>query len=210
MRGGVDILLVETIFDTLNAKAAIMAMERVFESKGRRWPVMISVTFADKSSRTLTGQTVEAFWTSIAHAKPLSVGMNCGLGALDLRPLVEEMSKLADCFTSCHPNAGLPDPLSDTGFSETPEQTLEAVGTLTKAGLLNIVGGCCGTTPATIKLIADGVQEMPPREVPAHEPEMRLSGQEVFVLSSSSNFTMVGERDEYHGFATLCQIDQER
>ena len=210
IEGGVDILLVETIFDTLNAKAAIMALENVFEAKGRRWPVMISVTFADKSSRTLTGQTVEAFWNSIAHAKPLSVGMNCGLGALDLRPLVEEMSKLADCHTSCHPNAGLPDPLSDTGFSETPEQTLEAVSSLTKAGLLNIVGGCCGTTPETIKLIADGVQAMVPREVPVHAPEMHLSGQEAFALTSASNFTMVGERTNITGsprFAKLIKND---
>lgn len=206
VEGGVDILLVETIFDTLNAKAAIIALEKVFEAEGKRWPVMISVTFADKSSRTLTGQTVEAFWNSIAHAKPLSVGMNCGLGALDLRPLVEEMSKLADCHTSCHPNAGLPDPLSDTGFSETPEQTLEAVSSLTKAGLLNIVGGCCGTTPATIKLIADGVEEMEPREVPVHEPEMHLSGQEAFSLTSASNFTMVGERTNITGSPRFAKL----
>ncbi len=210
IEGSVDILLVETVFDTLNAKAAIMALEKVFDAKGKRWPVMISVTFADKSSRTLTGQTVEAFWNSIAHAKPLSVGMNCGLGALDLRPLVEEMSKLADCYTSCHPNAGLPDPLSDTGFSETPEQTLEAVSSLTKAGLLNIVGGCCGTTPATIKLIADGVEEIEPRQVPVHEPRMHLSGLEAFSLTSVSNFTMVGERTNITGsprFAKLIKND---
>ncbi len=206
IEGGVDILLVETIFDTLNAKSAVMAMERVFEAQGARWPVMISVTFADKSNRTLTGQTVEAFWRSIAHAKPLSVGMNCGRGALDLRPLVEELSQLADCHTSCHPNAGLPDPLSETGFEETPDQTLAAVSRLTEAGLLNIVGGCCGTTPETIKLIAEAVREMEPRQVPSHEPEMHLSGQEAATINAASNFVMVGERTNITGSPRFAKL----
>ncbi len=206
IEGGVDILLVETIFDTLNAKAAIMAMEQVFKSEGKRWPVMLSVTFADRSNRTLTGQTVEAYWRSVAHAKPLSVGMNCGRGALDLRPLVEELSGLADCHTSCHPNAGLPDPLSETGFEETPRQTVEAVTSLTKSGLLNLVGGCCGTTPETIKLIADAVRDTPPRDVPVIEPAMHLSGQEAATIHAESNFIMVGERTNITGSPRFAKL----
>lgn len=208
--GGVDILLVETIFDTLNAKAAIMAIEQVFDAKGKRWPVMLSVTFADKSNRTLTGQTVEAFWRSVAHAKPLSVGINCGRGALDLRPLVEEMSQIADCHISCHPNAGLPDPLSETGFEETPDQTLAAVSSLTEAGLINILGGCCGTTPETIGLMAKAIRETKPRTVPVHEPEMHLSGQEALTIHADTNFIMVGERTNITGsprFAKLIKAD---
>ncbi len=207
IEGGVDILLLETIFDTLNAKAAVMAMEKVFDERGKRWPVMISVTFADKSNRTLTGQTVEAFWRSIEHARPLSVGMNCGRGASDLRPLVEELSQLASgSFTSCHPNAGLPDPLSETGFEETPEQTLENVTALTEAGLLNLVGGCCGTTPDTIGLIAKAVAEMEPRRVPSPEPTMRLSGQEAFSITADSNFTMIGERTNITGSPRFAKL----
>ena len=166
LEGGVDLLLVETIFDTLNAKAAIFAISEVFESLGKKVPVLISGTIADLSGRTLTGQTVGAFLTSILHAEPLVVGLNCALGPAEMRPHVEEMARLAPCFTSAYPNAGLPDPLSPTGFPETPESFAPQLRDWARNGWLNIVGGCCGTTPEHIRAIADAVRDCPPRPLP--------------------------------------------
>ena len=166
MEGGVDVLLVETIFDTLNAKAAIFAIAQVFESLGRKVPVLVSGTITDLSGRTLTGQTVGAFLTSILHAEPLVVGLNCALGPADMRPHVEELSRLAPCYTSFYPNAGLPDPLSPTGFPETPESLAPQLRDWAEHGWLNIVGGCCGTTPAHIRALADAVRPFAPRRLP--------------------------------------------
>ncbi len=166
LEGGVDVLLVETIFDTLNAKAAIFAISEVFEELGKKVPVLISGTITDLSGRTLTGQTVGAFLTSILHAEPLVVGLNCALGPAEMRPHVEEMARLAPCFTSVYPNAGLPDPLSETGFPETPESMAPQLRDWARNGWLNLVGGCCGTTPAHIRAIAEAVREFPPRILP--------------------------------------------
>ena len=151
--GGADILLVETIFDTLNAKAALFSIEQHFEKAGRRWPVMISGTITDASGRTLSGQTAEAFWNSLRHIRPLSFGLNCALGAAELRQYVEELSHVCDCFISAHPNAGLPNPLSPTGYDETPEQLAVEIVDWARHGFVNIVGGCCGTSPAHLSLI---------------------------------------------------------
>lgn len=146
VEGGVDLLLFETVFDTLNLKAALFAVEDYFDNNPRL-PVMISVTITDNSGRTLSGQTPEAFWHSIKHVRPLSVGINCALGASDMRPYIERLSKISDCYISCYPNAGLPNPLSETGYDETPEYTSEQLLDFAKSGFLNMVGGCCGTTP---------------------------------------------------------------
>ena len=149
IEGGADLLLIETIFDTLNAKAAIFAVETLFEEAGRRWPVVISGTITDASGRTLSGQTTEAFWNSVRHAKPLSIGLNCALGAKDLRPYLEELSNKADTFVSAHPNAGLPNEFGE--YDETPEEMAAVIEDFARAGFLNIVGGCCGSTPANIE-----------------------------------------------------------
>ncbi len=166
IEGGVDLLLVETIFDTLNAKAALFAIAEVFESLGKKLPLLISGTITDLSGRTLTGQTVGAFLTSILHAEPLAVGFNCALGPHEMRPHIEELARLAPCFTLAYPNAGLPDPLSPTGFPETPESLAPQLREWAENGWLNIVGGCCGTTPAHIRAIADSVREFAPRPLP--------------------------------------------
>ncbi len=177
--GGVDVLLVETIFDTLNAKAALFAIEEYFDAHpDSRVPVMLSGTITDLSGRTLTGQTVEAFFNSVSHARLLSVGLNCALGPKEMRPYLEELSRVAPIFVSCYPNAGLPDPLSPTGFPETPESLAPQLREWAEAGLLNIVGGCCGTTPAHIRAIAEAVKGLRPREVPEVESRLRLSGLE--------------------------------
>ncbi len=166
LEGGVDFLLVETIFDTLNAKAAIFAIAEVFESLGKKLPVVISGTITDLSGRTLTGQTVGAFLTAILHAEPLAVGFNCALGPQEMRPHIEELARLAPCFTIAYPNAGLPDPLSPTGFPETPESLAPQLREWAEKGWLNIVGGCCGTTPEHIRAIAETVREFAPRRLP--------------------------------------------
>jgi 5-methyltetrahydrofolate--homocysteine methyltransferase len=164
MEGGCDVFLVETIFDTLNAKAAIFAIDELFEDTGERLPIIISGTVTDASGRILSGQTVSAFWYSVRHAHPLAIGLNCALGATLMRPYVEELSKIAgDTFISCYPNAGLPNPMSDTGFDETPEITGGLVEEFAKAGFLNIAGGCCGTTPDHIAAIAKRVSAYQPR-----------------------------------------------
>ena len=168
IEGGADVLLVETIFDTLNAKAALFAIDEAFEQTGERLPIMISGTVTDASGRVLSGQTVTAFWYSVRHAQPLSVGLNCALGAALMRPYVQELNRAApDTFISCYPNAGLPNPMSDTGFDETPEVTSRLVREFAAEGLVNIVGGCCGTTPDHIGAIANAVGPLAPRGVQA-------------------------------------------
>jgi 5-methyltetrahydrofolate--homocysteine methyltransferase len=206
---GVDVLLVETIFDTLNAKAALFAVERAFELTGKRLPVMISVTITDQSGRTLSGQTSQAFWYSVQHARPLSVGINCALGAHAMRPYLQELSSVADCFISCYPNAGLPNPLSDTGYDETPRDTAEALGALVDEGLLNIVGGCCGTTPAHIEAIRDRVLDRRPRNVFATDPRLTLSGLEPLVITAENPFVLIGERTNVTGSPKFRKLIEE-
>ena len=165
LEGGADVLLVETIFDTLNAKAALFAIDEVFEQTGECLPLLISGTVTDASGRILSGQTVTAFWYSVRHARPLAVGLNCALGAALMRPYIQELNRAApDTFISCYPNAGLPNPMSDTGFDETPEVTSRLLHEFAAQGLVNIVGGCCGTTPAHIAAIAQAVQPLPARQ----------------------------------------------
>ena len=177
--GGVDVLLVETIFDTLNAKAALFAIEDFFDAHpDRRIPIMVSGTITDLSGRTLTGQTVEAFYNSVSHARLLTIGLNCALGPKEMRPYLEELSRVAPIYVSCYPNAGLPDPLSATGFPETPESLAPQIREWAEAGLLNLVGGCCGTTPAHIRAIAEAMRGLKPRVLPAVESRLRLSGLE--------------------------------
>ncbi len=169
LEGGVDLFLVETIFDTLNAKAAIFALDELMEETGERLPVILSGTVTDASGRILSGQTVAAFWHSVRHARPLAVGLNCALGAALMRPYIEELSKVAaDTWISCYPNAGLPNPMSETGFDETPEVTASLMGEFAKSGFLNIAGGCCGTTPEHIAAIAEQVAQYRPRS--RHDP----------------------------------------
>ena len=166
VEGGADVLLVETIFDTLNAKAALFAIDEFFEASGERLPVIISGTVTDASGRILSGQTVSAFWASVRHIQPLAVGLNCALGATLMRPYIQELAKVAgDTFISCYPNAGLPNPMSDTGFDETPEVTSRLLREFAAEGLVNIVGGCCGTTPQHIAAIHDSVAPLAPRSV---------------------------------------------
>lgn len=161
--GGVDLFLVETIFDTLNAKAALFALDELFENTGERLPIMISGTVTDASGRILSGQTVEAFWNSLRHAKPLTFGLNCALGAALMRPYIAELAKLCDTYVSCYPNAGLPNPMSDTGFDETPADTSGLLKEFAEAGLVNVAGGCCGTTPEHIAAIAKALSGVKPR-----------------------------------------------
>ncbi len=164
LEGGCDLFLVETIFDTLNAKAAIFALDELMAETGERLPVIISGTVTDASGRILSGQTVPAFWHSVRHARPLAVGLNCALGAALMRPYIEELAKVAgDTFVSCYPNAGLPNPMSETGFDETPEMTANLLEEFAKSGFLNIAGGCCGTTPEHIAAIARQVSSYRPR-----------------------------------------------
>ena len=198
--GGVDLLLVETIFDTLNAKAAFFAIESYFERIQRRLPVMASVTFiTENSDRNFIGQTVEGFWNSISHVPLLSVGINCALGPKELRPLIEDLSRIAPIFVSSHPNAGLPNPMLPTGFPETPESFAPQLREWAQNGWLNLVGGCCGTTPAHIRMIAAAVKGLPPRVPPKAEPHLRLSGLEALTFRSDTNFVNVGERTNVTG-----------
>ncbi len=169
--GGADVLLVETIFDTLNAKAALFAIEQFYEDTGHApLPLMISGTVTDASGRILSGQTVEAFWNSVRHAKPISIGLNCALGAALMRPYLAELSKVAEVRVSVYPNAGLPNPMSDTGFDETPEITSSLVREFAEAGFVNLAGGCCGTTPEHIAAIAAKLEGLPPRALPSALP----------------------------------------
>src|SRR5438093_202946 len=173
--GGADLFLVETIFDTLNGKAALFALESYFERSGRRFPIIVSGTITDASGRTLSGQTTEAFWNSVRHVHPLAVGLNCSLGGALMRPYIEEMARVADTFVSCYPNAGLPNPSSDTGYDEAPETTARLIGDFAKSGFVNIVGGCCGTTPEHIRAIARAVSTVAPRKLPAQAAAEALS-----------------------------------
>lgn len=178
VEGGVDILMPETVFDVLNLKAALHAIEDLFDTMEERLPVIVSLTITDQSGRTLSGQTPEAAWNSIRHAKPTAVGLNCALGADLMHPYLKELSAVADTFVHVYPNAGLPNPLSKTGYDETPAHTGKAVSTFASEGLVNLVGGCCGTTPPHIKAIKECMSKYAPRKVPKIEKALRLSGLE--------------------------------
>ena len=197
--GGADILIVETIFDTLNAKAALFAIETLFEERGRRWPVIISGTITDASGRTLSGQVTEAFWNSIRHAKPIAVGLNCALGAPEMRPYIAEMSRIADTFVSCYPNAGLPNAFGE--YDESPVCQAGYIADFAQAGLVNLVGGCCGTTPEHIAEIANVVDGLAPRKVPEVEVATRLAGLEPLNITAESLFVNIGERTNITGSA---------
>jgi 5-methyltetrahydrofolate--homocysteine methyltransferase len=204
LRGGVDAILIETIFDTLNAKAAIVASRRAMAAHGTQLPLMISGTITDRSGRTLSGQTPAAFWQSIRHAQPLTVGLNCALGAEEMRPHLLELATVADTFVCAYPNAGLPNELG--GYNETPEQTAAYVAEFAEAGLVNVVGGCCGTTPAHIEAIASAVEGAAPRVVPMRTPRLELSGLEPFALTDDIPFVNVGERTNITGSAKFRRL----
>jgi 5-methyltetrahydrofolate--homocysteine methyltransferase len=204
VEGGVDVLMVETIFDTLNAKAALFAIDELLEETGVRLPIMISGTITDASGRTLSGQTVEAFWNSMRHARPLSIGFNCALGAKQLRPHVEELSRIADTYVSAHPNAGLPNAMAE--YDELPAETAEHIREWAESGWLNVTGGCCGTTPAHIKAIASMVAGFKPREIPKIEPRLRLSGLEPLNVGHDSLFVNVGERANVTGSKAFARL----
>jgi 5-methyltetrahydrofolate--homocysteine methyltransferase len=202
--GGADILLVETIFDTLNAKAALFAIEQVFDQIGGRLPVMISGTITDKSGRTLSGQTTEAFWNSLSHIRPLSFGLNCAWGASQLRPYIAELARIADLPVSAHPNAGLPNEFGE--YDESPATMAAKIREFAESGFLNIVGGCCGTTPAHIRAIAEAVKDSPPRAIPTLEPRCRLAGLEPLHIGPDSLFVNVGERTNVTGSAIFKKL----
>ena len=205
--GGSDLLMVETIFDTLNAKAALYSLSRFFDRVSQRWPIMISGTITDASGRTLSGQTTEAFWNSVNHVKPLTIGLNCALGADALRPYVQEMSRVATTLTSVHPNAGLPNEFG--GYDETPEHMAELVGEYARSGFVNIVGGCCGTTPEHIGAIAQAVKGLPPRRIPNRPKEARLSGLEPLTINKVTGFVNIGERTNVAGSAKFAKLIRE-
>jgi 5-methyltetrahydrofolate--homocysteine methyltransferase len=205
--GGADLLLVETVFDTLNAKAAIFAVETLFEEHGRRWPVVVSGTITDASGRTLSGQTTEAFWNSVRHARPIAVGLNCALGAADLRPYVAELSRVADCFVSCHPNAGLPNEFGE--YDQSPDDMAGVLGEFAGAGLLNIVGGCCGTTPEHVAALATAVKGAEPRVPAQAAPALRLAGLEPLNVTEDSLFVNIGERTNITGSARFRRLITE-
>ena len=207
IEGGVDILIVETIFDTLNAKAAFYAIEKLFEDMQITLPLMASVTFIQPgSNRGMTGQTVEAFWNSISHVPLLSVGMNCALGPKEMRPLIEELAGLAPIAVSVYPNAGLPDPLLPTGFPETPETFAPKIKEWADEGWLNLVGGCCGTTPDHIKSLREAIEPVSPRTIPEIEPQMRLSGLDALTVTPASNFVNIGERTNVAGSPRFAKL----
>src|SRR5438045_4638548 len=202
--GGVDVLLIETVFDTLNLKAGLIAVEEAFAERGRRIPLMLSVTITDRSGRTLSGQTIDAFWVSVAHARPLAVGINCALGAREMRPYLAELSRVATTFISSYPNAGLPNAFGQ--YDQHAPETGELVRDFAASGFVNIVGGCCGTTPDHIKAIADNVAGLPPRRIPTADgrptfktPHTQFAGLEVLTIRPDSNFQMIGERTNVTG-----------
>ena len=205
--GGADIILIETIFDTLNAKAAVYAVEEYFAEYEIELPVMISGTITDASGRTLTGQTTEAFFNSLQHAKPISFGLNCALGAKELRPYISELSRIADCFVSAHPNAGLPNEFG--GYDETPQDMVDELSEWAEQGLLNIVGGCCGTSPAHIKALSQISENYAPRKIPALVPSCHLSGLEPLTIDKESLFVNVGERTNVTGSAKFLRLIKE-
>ncbi len=202
--GGVDLLLVETVFDTLNAKAALFAVDSLFEERGTRLPLIISGTITDASGRTLSGQTTEAFYNSIRHARPLVVGLNCALGARELRQYVEELSSIAESHVSCYPNAGLPNAFGE--YDDTPESMAREMGEWARAGFLNLVGGCCGTTPDHIRAIANAVRDSAPRKLPARPPMLRLAGLEPFNIGAGSLFVNIGERTNVTGSKAFARL----
>jgi 5-methyltetrahydrofolate--homocysteine methyltransferase len=204
MNGGADVLMIETIFDTLNAKAALYAIEEIFAELGERLPVWISGTITDLSGRTLTGQTTEAFWHSVRHARPFAVGLNCALGARELRPYVDELSQAADTLVSAHPNAGLPNEFG--GYDDTPENMAAMIGEFARSGIVNIVGGCCGTTPAHIKAFGEAIAGVIPRAIPEKPKYLRLSGLEPFTLTPETNFVNIGERTNITGSAKFRKL----
>ena len=204
VEGGADLIMVETIFDTLNAKAALFAVDEYFERSGVYLPVMISGTITDRSGRTLSGQTVGAFWNSMSHARPFSVGLNCALGAKDLRPHIEELAGIAQTYTSLHPNAGLPNEMGE--YDESPEYMAGMLREFAQAGFLNIVGGCCGTTPDHIRAIAEAVRPFAPRQVPQVEKKLRLSGLEPLTIGDDSLFVNVGERTNVTGSKAFARL----
>lgn len=210
VKGGVDLLLSETTFDTLNLKAALFAIQKFNEERTSPIPTMISVTITDASGRTLSGQTVAAFWNSVRHVAPLSVGINCALGAEEMRPYIAELSRIAESYVSCYPNAGLPNPLSETGYDETPEDTSNFLVEFAESGLVNFVGGCCGTTPEHIKAIHDKLIDIPPRKRPSIEVETRLSGLEALNIphaaGTARSFLMVGERTNVTGSPRFAKL----
>ncbi|MDY3197396.1 MAG: methionine synthase [Pseudomonadaceae bacterium] len=207
VQGGADLIMIETIFDTLNAKAAIFAVQGVFEELGVELPIMISGTITDASGRTLSGQTTEAFWNSVRHAKPISVGLNCALGARELRPYLEELSNKADTYVSAHPNAGLPNAFGE--YDESAAETAELVAEFAQSGFVNIVGGCCGTTPEHIRAIAEAVKDIAPRQIPDIPRACRLSGLEPFTIDRNSLFVNVGERTNITGSARFARLIRE-
>ena len=209
--GGADVLLVETVFDSLNSRAALFALESLFDSLGKRLPVMLSFTITDQSGRTLSGQTVEGYWNSVSNIELLSVGINCALGPKEMRPYIEELSKIAPINVSSYPNAGLPNPLLPTGFPETPETLAPQLKEWAQNGWLNIVGGCCGTTPDHIRVLSESVKNCAPRELSKPEQWLRLSGMEALTVRPDSNFVNVGERTNVTGsprFAKLIKNEQ--
>jgi 5-methyltetrahydrofolate--homocysteine methyltransferase len=206
--GGVDLFLIETIFDTLNAKAAVFALEELFEDRGHRWPVMISVTITDASGRTLSGQTLEAFWNSISHAKPLAVGINCALGATEMAPYIEELSRIADTHISCYPNAGLPNAFGE--YDDTPDNMASVLENFAKQGWLNVVGGCCGSRPDHIAEIARRMKAFPPRAVPEIPIASRYSGlTATAIVGKKAPFFMVGERTNVMGSPRFRRLVKE-
>ncbi|WP_051234967.1 methionine synthase [Marinimicrobium agarilyticum] len=207
VRGGSDLILVETVFDTLNAKAAVFAVQEYFEKNGVELPLMISGTITDASGRTLSGQTTEAFYNSLSHAQPFSMGLNCALGAEELRPYVQELSRVADCWVSAHPNAGLPNEFGE--YDQSPEEMVAVVEEFAASGLVNIIGGCCGTTPEHIQAIAEAVAKHAPRAKPEIEPACRLSGLEPFNITKESLFVNVGERCNVTGSARFKRLIME-
>ncbi|HMY28179.1 MAG TPA: methionine synthase, partial [Agitococcus sp.] len=206
--GGADILLIETVFDTLNCKAALFAVQKYFDDTGTILPVMISGTITDASGRTLSGQTAEAFWNSVRHGDLLSIGFNCALGADAMRPYIKELSEKADIFVSAHPNAGLPNAFGE--YDETPAQTAAMVGEFAQSGLVNIVGGCCGTTPDHISAIYNAVKDLAPRVIPEIEPACRLSGLEAYNITKDSLFVNVGERTNVTGSKKFARLIREQ
>ncbi len=207
IEGGADLLLIETIFDTLNCKAALFAASKILEQLGLQIPIWTSGTITDASGRTLSGQTVQAFWHSIRHANPFCVGLNCALGARELRPHIDELSVICGTLTSCHPNAGLPNELG--GYDQTPEETADILGEFARSGFLNIVGGCCGTTPEHIAAVVEAVSGIPPREVPEIAPHTRLSGLEPLTIRPDSLFVNIGERTNVAGSARFKRLIKE-
>src|SRR5712671_4851198 len=202
--GGVDLLLVETVFDTLNAKAALVAIEGAFETRGQRLPVVISGTITDASGRTLSGQTAEAFYNSVRHSKPLAIGLNCALGAKELRPYIEELSALAETYVSCHPNAGLPNAFGE--YDDTPESMAAQLGEWARNGWLNLAGGCCGTTPEHIRAMADVLRGISPRRAPKRPVALRLAGLEPLNIDDKSLFVNVGERTNVTGSKAFARL----